>query len=53
MKKEYMVPESELITLLSADVITASDDYADDIFTGGYGEEGMDDTAKDNFAPIA
>lgn len=49
MKKKYLFPEAELISLLSKDVITTSDEeiYVDDP------EKDNDDTVNDPFTPIA
>ena len=49
MKKKYLFPEAELISLLLKDVITTSgeDVYVDDP------EKDNDDTVNDPFTPIA
>ena len=52
MKKEYIIPMSEYIALLTADILTESgDDVGDDNFDTDE-DENKDDTYKDDFAPI-
>ena len=54
VKKEYIIPTSECIALLTADILTESgDDVGDDNFDTGDDDEKKDDTYVDDFAPVA